>query len=124
MYQAHGQSPTARETAGPPAPVPGDPPSGAVRAGQIDTPARPPPSGAGSQPALVALASPSPRGISRRPLEYQCGTDAPHLGAILAVTGPRPGGERHDPRILPSVDGSGAKKILDCPSREGVMLRA
>ena len=45
MYQAHGRSPTARATAGPPATAPGVPPSGAVRAGQIDTPARPPPSG-------------------------------------------------------------------------------
>ena len=79
--------PPARKTAGPPATAPGDPPSGAAPAGQIDTPARPPPSGAGGQPALVALASPSPRGISRRTLECQCGTDAAHPGAILAVPG-------------------------------------
>ncbi len=87
MYQSHGRSLTAPEPAGPPAPAPADPPSGAVRAGQIDTSARPPLSGAGGQPALVALASPSQRGISRRTLERQCGTDAAHPGAILAVPG-------------------------------------
>ena len=92
MYQLHGRSPPARSTAGPPAPAPGDPPSGAVRAGQIDTPARPPPSGGGRKRSRTRRTVRFPeRGVRACVGGTGSRNRAPHRPADRIPWGRRPG---------------------------------